>query len=58
MGTAIVTNESFALRRVDVAVDVDGHLVVDRLFTVGSQHNRQSVAAGRSGDARSLSAVR
>jgi hypothetical protein len=34
-----VSNQSIALGRVDIAIDVDGLPVVDRHFNVGSQHN-------------------
>lgn len=33
-----VTNQSIALSPVDIAIDVDGQEVVDKLFRVGSQH--------------------
>lgn len=33
-----VTNQSIALSPVDIAIDVDGREVVDKLFRVGSQH--------------------
>jgi len=34
-----VTNQSLALERVDIAIEVDGQPVLDQYFNVGSQHN-------------------
>jgi hypothetical protein len=34
-----VTNQSYALDRVDIRVEIDGELVVSDYFEVGSQHN-------------------
>ena len=34
-----VTNQSLALERVDIAIEVDGQPVLDQYFNVGSQHD-------------------
>jgi len=36
-----VTNQSFAISPVDIKVLIDGEMVVDGLFDVGSQHSEQ-----------------